>query len=766
MKAIRCKSSSQVSSQVMIRVVLMPLYLVLVAAVKTSHIAQTTPSNTKVNAAFQIFHGDMDKYELCVKLIRVCRKVWDQAPDYSDAEEKAPDGMEVNDEDKAEYKKGDCIPPGLSKDGDRLFWKIVAKWQKEIDDRFLIQNLFVVIMTTENGRNTKLTFGKWNGWCNRTDNFDEVTEVPNDSNEFVSTLVKRQSAFKNCQVNATFGKWTISEIKGTRQLDKDINIISNFLSKFDKYAKSKCCPYELIRDRLEIINDGIDFLQELQGIESTSVTNYTDLNTDLSNLKDRVEDLSDLIQSKGGNYSTGKCCPNILSELENFRNDFADKLKFEGTQAPKFDHQPNIEKEKSLREMILSYVGDIGLLETSLMNQTKKSTYCEGEQTQIKNIKQKIKDIRPEKFLGELLKQIEPLNENLAEADQTISDAEKLLNMEKENMQKLNSLHGEEWHQKNKSFKDLESKVNQLEYRINNLNVLEDVNWPKLRKSVDDVNKMVENSPSFFANITIISMKNGMKYFKGQSTADFPINLEKKSEVRFCTNESIKLSDNLEKIEKDKNKIVAYHNEQENVAKAHFNELLDKEKELQYYSPKSLTLTDMSYKSDQSVPSTNSLQLEINQLEKDIDNLTENGIEKFKRQLQYTRLKFEMDKQQIDSKLEEQLRNINLFREEMNKEENRIAERLAKLDRPKEYDEKLSKLEAEAMDFPKQIASSEKTLLDQIALLQQQINALEKEAENTEHRADLCDAECDFGDLDSIDELMNRVQAVKNKLIN
>ncbi|EDW41518.1 GM25494 [Drosophila sechellia] len=146
----------------------------------------------------------MDKYELCVKLIRVCRKVWDQAPDYSDAEEKAPDGMEVNDEDKAEYKKGDCIPPGLSKDGDRLFWKIVAKWQKEIDDRFLIQNLFVVIMTTENGRNTKLTFGKWNGWCNRTDNFDEVTEVPNDSNEFVSTLVKRQSAFKNCQVNATF----------------------------------------------------------------------------------------------------------------------------------------------------------------------------------------------------------------------------------------------------------------------------------------------------------------------------------------------------------------------------------------------------------------------------------------------------------------------------------------------------------------------------------------------------------------------------------
>lgn len=745
----------------------MPLYLVLVAAVKTSVVAQTTPSNAKVNAAFQIFHGDIDKYELCVKLIRVCRKVWDQAPDYSDSEEKTPDENEVNDEDMAEYKRGDCIPTGLSKDGERLFWKIVAKWQKEIDDRFLIQNLFVVIMTTENGRNTKLTFGKWNGWCNRTDNYDEMTEVANDSNEFVSDLKKRQNALENCNIDATFGRWIFNEIRSTRQLDKDINIISDFMSKFDKNAKSKCCPYELIRDRLEIINDGIDFLEELQGIESSLVTNYTDVNTDLFHLKERVENFSNLIQSEGGNYSTGKCCPNILSELETFRNDFADNLKFEGTTTLKLDHQPYIQKEKSLREMILSYVGDIDLLETSLMNQTKKSTYCEGEQTQIKNLEQTINDIRPEKFLGELLKQIEPLNENLAEANKTISDAEKLLNLEKENLQKLNSLYGEEWHQKNISLKDLESKVSQLEYKINNLSLLEDVNWPKLRKSVDDVNKMFENSPSFFANITIISMKNGMK-FKGQSTADFAINLKKKSEVRFCTNESIKLNDYLEKIEKDKNKIVAYYNQQENVVRAHFNELLDKEKELKYHSPKSLTLkkSDMTYKVDPSVSSTSSLQLEINQLEKDIDNLTENGIEKFERQLQYTRLKFEMDKQQIDRKLEEQLRNIYLFREEMKREENLIAERLAKLDTPKEYDEKLSKLEAEAMDFPKQIANSEKTLLDQIASLQQQIKTLEKEAENTEHRADLCDAECDFGDLDSIDELMNRVQAVKNKLNN
>lgn len=102
----------------------MPLYLVLVAAVKTSVVAQTTPSNAKVNAAFQIFHGDIDKYELCVKLIRVCRKVWDQAPDYSDSEEKTPDENEVNDEDMAEYKRGIAYRLGCRRTVNDCFGKL------------------------------------------------------------------------------------------------------------------------------------------------------------------------------------------------------------------------------------------------------------------------------------------------------------------------------------------------------------------------------------------------------------------------------------------------------------------------------------------------------------------------------------------------------------------------------------------------------------------------------------------------------------------
>jgi len=61
-----------------VRLGLLIIYLVVVAAQKKSDIA------------YQIFRGDIEKYELCVKLIRVCRNVWDIAPDYADVDEATP----------------------------------------------------------------------------------------------------------------------------------------------------------------------------------------------------------------------------------------------------------------------------------------------------------------------------------------------------------------------------------------------------------------------------------------------------------------------------------------------------------------------------------------------------------------------------------------------------------------------------------------------------------------------------------------------------
>ncbi|KAH8364490.1 hypothetical protein KR084_007307, partial [Drosophila pseudotakahashii] len=736
MKAIRCKSSSQVSSQVMIRLGLVLLYLVVVGAQR------------KTDIAFQIFRGDIEKYELCVKLIRVCRNVWDKEPDYGDADDPLPDENEVQDEDKTEYRKGHCVPKGLSAYGEQQFWEIAAKWQRYIDDRFLIQNLFMVIETTNNGRNTKMAFGKWQGWCNRSDLSSESTdptETDEDSTE--SNFIEKELEY--CNENGTFGQFIIGEIDGTRKLDQNINRISEILIKLEKQARKNCCPYDSIRDRLEIINDGIDILQSLQGKESAEKPEYTDLNSDLSRLKGRLEDFNREI----ANYSTGKCCPNILNELNDFKNRFVGNLENLNSQNPNFDYQPLLEKEKNLQDIIFSQQKVIRQIESTLANKNNKDTCCYDNKEKIKNMEKILIDLELEDSLIELTKLIEPLKESLANTNKTLSDAENLFKLENESLQKLNSLYGKECRPKDTLIKNLQLNVTNLEHKINNLSSINSVDWPKLKQSVEAVNEMVTKSPSVLYNITIV--ETTIKRTRGRTQA---------TEVRFCSNDSIKINEILEKINKDRKDTLAYHELHDNIDKQRFKEIQDKQKDLANYETKPFFGSGTFYRNDK--PS--SLQLEINQLEKDLDNLTENGINKLDRQLQYTQLKFEIEKEKLDRKVKEQLKNINLFREEMKREQDLIDDRLAKLaatmETPKEYDDKLRKLEAEALEYPKQIESYEKELLQRIDSLQQQLKDLDEAAENTEHRADICDAECDFGDLDSVDKLIGRVKAVKAKL--
>ncbi|XP_037720878.1 A-kinase anchor protein 9 [Drosophila subpulchrella] len=746
MKAIRCKSSSQVSSQVMIRLGLLIMYLVVTAA-----------QQKKSDIVYQIFRGDIEKYELCIKLLRVCRNVWDIAPDYPDADEATPDVKQVNDEEKADYRKGNCVPTGLSGYGEKLFWEMAAKWQKYIDNRFLIQNLFMVIKTTENGRNTKVAFGKWQGWCNRTDISDETTEPSDEDGSNISGLNEREYSGKNCDEKSPFGAWVFSEINATLRLGQNMKRFSEVLAQLEKDARKKCCPYDSVRDRLEIINDGLDFLRELQGIEPSAKPEYTDISSDLSRLKNRFEHFNRVMYKRtGANYSTGKCCPNILNELNDVKNNFEGNIKDLDSQEPSFDYQPLLDTEKNLEEILLSQLKAIRQLESSIGNQNNKDTCCNDEKEQINNIETILRDLNLKNALEDLSKLLDPLKESLANTNKTLSATEKQLILKNENLQKLSSLYDRECLQKGTFIKNLHSKVDNLEYTINNMSSIKSVNWPELKKSVEAVNEMVQKNPSGITNITIV--KTTIKETRFEGKADFVLEPKNSSSVRFCSNDSDKIKERLEKISKGKSDTIAYYEEQENMANKRFKEMLDQQKDLEPYHPKQ--------NKGRSQP--NALQLEINELERDIDNLTENGINKLDRQLQYTYLKFEIEKEQFDKKVEEQLKSINQFREEMKKEQDRIDGRLAELaagiETPEEYDEKLSKLEASALEFPKQILSYEKELLDRIDAMEQQLKDLDNEMENTEHRADICDAECDFGALDSVDKLIGRVQTVRDKL--
>jgi len=729
-----------------VRLGLLIIYLVVVAAQKKSDIA------------YQIFRGDIEKYELCVKLIRVCRNVWDIAPDYADVDEATPEEKQVKDDEKAGYRKGNCVPTGLSTYGEKLFWEMAAKWQKYIDDRFLIQNLFLVIKTTEKGRNTKVAFGKWQGWCNRTDISDETTETPDEDGSNISEFNEREHSGKHCDEKSPFGEWIFSEIKASLRLGQNMKRFSEVLAELEKDAKNKCCPYDSVRDRLEIIHDGLDFLRELQGIEPTAKPEYTDISSDLSRLKNRFANLNRVMYLRtGANYSTGKCCPNILNKLNDVKINFEGNIKDLESQKPSFNYQPLLDTEKSLEEIIFSQLKAIRQLESSLGNQHNKDNCCNDEKEQIDNIEKILRDLNLENALKDLSKLIDPLKERLANTNKTLSVTENQLILKNENLQKLSSLYEKGCLQKGAFIKNLHTKVDNLEYTINNMSSIKSVNWPKLKKSLEAINEMVKQNSSVLTNITIV--KTTIKEtIKREGKADFDLELNNLSSVRFCSNDSIKLKARLEKINKGKSDTIAYYEKQENMVKKRFKEMQNHQKNLEPYDPKQ----------NKGISQPNAQQLEINQIERDIDNLTENGINKLDRQLQYTHLKFEIEKEQFDKKVKEQLININLFREEMKKEQDRIDDRLAKLaagiETPEEYDQKLSNLEASALEFPKQILSYEKELLDRIDAMEQQLKDLDNEMENTEHRADICDAECDFGALDSVDKLIGRVQTVREKL--
>ncbi|KPU77929.1 uncharacterized protein Dana_GF28006 [Drosophila ananassae] len=208
------------------------------------------------------------------ELILVCRFVRDRPEDYTDSDEY---GLHTNETDiyfnniMSEYRRANCLPKGLSKTGMNKFSQLILRWTNEVKQMFLNPKLFIVVDEDIRGRSFKVNFGSMQGWCNGTD------DEPSAPRFSTTTTAKPdiQISPDVCYEESVVGRWLVPETKGLRQLEKLFKRYPEFLEKLHKYTKLNCCPYGAIRDRIEIINDGIDFLHELQGIESFSKAEYS-----------------------------------------------------------------------------------------------------------------------------------------------------------------------------------------------------------------------------------------------------------------------------------------------------------------------------------------------------------------------------------------------------------------------------------------------------------------------------------------------------------
>ncbi|XP_020798274.1 uncharacterized protein LOC110176294 [Drosophila serrata] len=278
MKAIRCKSSRQVSSQVMI-----PFgFLIIFLLAGTSFSVEKYRSN---------YDKKLNAYEYCIKLIAACEKLRDKVENFTESDE-----FKINqDTVKAalnKYKKFGCLPKGLSPAGLRSYGNLVAKWENQVHELFLLQNLFSVVEEHKDGLQIKVTFGQMQGWCPMSDDPQEITSRTTSTTSTKESL-KQSSTFKPELVSTT---------------KKNNKLLGN-------YRNQSCCSYKSIRDRVEIINDGIDILEDLQDLKPSEKKVYSDIESDYRNLNTRLDHL------KNGNYtySSGKCCPAFVNQFKSFQ---------------------------------------------------------------------------------------------------------------------------------------------------------------------------------------------------------------------------------------------------------------------------------------------------------------------------------------------------------------------------------------------------------------------------------------------------------------
>ncbi|KRF84863.1 uncharacterized protein Dvir_GJ26005 [Drosophila virilis] len=301
----------------------------------------------------------MQKHEYCIKIIMVCFAVIDAPPDYEDELNASP--TRVSNAMYEEFKKSRCIPKNLNYAENKTFWKNVRRWQSEVDEQLLSTNIFTIKEEFDNGRAIKINL--WNIFkirkvviCNRTKILDEqtTTRAPStiETSTALTTTEKPVDPKKSCDERQEIGIWINEQMQMEDRLGNLIKMLPNILSKLDLHINRNCCPYAILRDRLEVINDNVDAIMQLKALgvyARAKSTGYALL--DVRNLMIRLEYLNQ--KTIKGNNSGGNCCINWEQEVKGFQSRFQLKKDSIQSYAPISSiYNPLTESQISLAQTI------------------------------------------------------------------------------------------------------------------------------------------------------------------------------------------------------------------------------------------------------------------------------------------------------------------------------------------------------------------------------------------------------------------------------
>ncbi|SPP76033.1 uncharacterized protein LOC117580380 [Drosophila guanche] len=464
------------------------------------------------------------KFEQCIKIVAICHLIWDSPPEYDYIE------YEDNDEDineetlgpeetyvsiKEDYKKAKCIPPGLSQKDLAKFWEAVAEWETEVKNLFLVEKFVPIVKEFDNAikinlwgvlrlRKTIMCYRSMfsNPKPPQTTTITTTgrsTQLTTTSTAISSTTVSPLTV-SSCNAYTEIGVWIYEQINGTLSLDKLIKKLPRIVGKLERHVRRSCCPYQPVRDRVEVVHDGIDFILEFHRIEPYKRAQSSGfIGADIDNLKTRLKYLSSVLAEggKGEKPSVGTCCPAWSEQLESFEKEFEKLVEKLRGNTFSLDITGLTNKQKDLER---SHSGQIKLFEKleALHNSqaSEVTESCCQKEKIVENIEKCLEDLKSVNALSESTKVLGSLQERLNQTSETLKSTERLLMAEEANIRKITYLCRELCPtQKKQRLGQQSTSVRLLEAQVNEMNdkapgivdLAGSLNWAAHLKSINQV---------------------------------------------------------------------------------------------------------------------------------------------------------------------------------------------------------------------------------------------------------------------------------------
>ncbi|KAH8293906.1 hypothetical protein KR054_006341, partial [Drosophila jambulina] len=671
---------------------------------------------------------EFDEYEYCVKLIVACDKLRDKVESLSESDELNKDQYTVDAAIK-KYKQSDCFPSGLSQNGLRLFMGLIARWESQVHELFLHQNLFSVVEENMGGQQLKVTFGKMDGWCPITTSLKESSKETSTLNpDLVITTKKNyvnvsvENTTDICKVFSNVSQWVHNEFNGIQNMSSFTNRFSDFEKLLADYKNQSCCSYKSIRDRVEIINDGIDILEDLQEVEPSEKKDYMDIQSDYRNLNRRLEHLriSNVL------YSSGKCCPIFSKQFKSFKNNFQSNLNDFSPPQTNITLKDLLKNITTLEDTCSQHQNQLKSIQDLKNNRNKtENACCDEEVNKIKVIENSLKAIQAIKSPN-----LTDLRENLLKTNKTLSDMENMLDLEVNETEKLKDQCGKGSRiQASKTLIDgISSNVSKLVNKLNDMELIRTVDLSKLNTDSS------QNLDTTFEGFNRTKRQNNIEKHK-QDIANLNktfqnVNLKYKNFQNYHELYQVAAKKIFEKYKK------------------HQDDLNESIKAIEVSSQGSLSKDDETSKPD------------INKLEKDLVNLTDNVIPKLAQDIKDRR------KDIADNFDKKEQQAITWFHEEMKRKKQQILERLDKLSQNKVDSEKIRQLEAHILQLSDRHAVLAKKIADRHEVLKQNLNEMQKRIAAASSNALSCQQDCSLDNFPTMDDLAKRVKVLEQQLKN